>query len=103
MKPGSRIRVIRVMIDSSGHACSQGRVTGGTTRRSKIADNTHKQGPIMITEIAQIDVKPGAEVEFEKGSEASGPDFQARQRLPKHGTAPLDRKADPLSLVHRGF
>jgi hypothetical protein len=56
-------------------ARTQGHVGIGTTRRSEIAHNTHKQGPIMITEIAQIDVKPGTEGEFEKGREASGPDF----------------------------
>lgn len=45
----------------------QGHVGKGTTDRGEIVLNTHKQGPIMITEIAQIDVKPGMEAEFEKG------------------------------------
>jgi quinol monooxygenase YgiN len=43
---------------------------------SEIADNTHKQGPIMITEIAQIDVKPGTEAEFERGVKQAVPIFQ---------------------------
>jgi quinol monooxygenase YgiN len=46
------------------------------TRRSEIAHNTHKQGPIMITEIAQIDVKPGTEAEFEKGVKQAVPIFK---------------------------
>src|SRR5262249_61815292 len=36
-----------------------------------------------------------------KRRETGRADFPTRQRLPQHGTAPLDRKAEPLSLVHR--
>jgi hypothetical protein len=54
----------------------QGRVGKRTTRRSEIAHNTHKQGPTMITEIAQIDVKPGTEAEFEKGVKQAIPIFK---------------------------
>jgi hypothetical protein len=43
----------------------------------------------MITEIAQIDVKPGMEAEFEAGVKRRA-DFQARQRLPRHGAAAFD-------------
>jgi quinol monooxygenase YgiN len=35
-----------------------------------------KQGPIMITEIAQIDVKPGTEAEFENGVKQAAPIFR---------------------------
>jgi len=35
-----------------------------------------KQGPIMITEIAQIDVKPGTEAEFENGVKLAVPIFK---------------------------
>jgi quinol monooxygenase YgiN len=35
-----------------------------------------KQGPIMITEIAQIDVKPGTEAEFENGVKQAVPIFK---------------------------
>jgi quinol monooxygenase YgiN len=35
-----------------------------------------KQGSIMITEIAQIDVKPGTEAEFEKGVKQAVPLFR---------------------------
>jgi quinol monooxygenase YgiN len=54
----------------------QGHVDIGTTRRREIAQNTHKQGSIMITEIAQIDVKPGTEAEFEKGVKQAIPIFK---------------------------
>jgi quinol monooxygenase YgiN len=54
----------------------QGHVSERTTRRSEIAHNAHEQGPIMITEIAQIDVKPGTEAEFEKGVKQAVPIFK---------------------------
>jgi quinol monooxygenase YgiN len=54
----------------------QGHVGKGTTDRREIVLNTHKQGPIMITEIAQIDVKPGTEAEFEKGVKQAVPIFK---------------------------
>ena len=43
----------------------------------------------MILEIAQIDVKPGMESEFESGVKKAGADFQARQGLQVHDAATL--------------
>jgi quinol monooxygenase YgiN len=44
--------------------------------RSIRATLPHSQGAIMITEIAQIDVKPGMEAEFETGVKNAAPVFQ---------------------------
>jgi quinol monooxygenase YgiN len=77
MKPGSRIRAIRVMMEGSGHACfPRARHRRNEALPARLPTNTHKQGPIMITEIAQIDVKPGTEAEFEKGVKQAVPIFQ---------------------------
>jgi len=75
MKPVSRIRVIRAMMDTCGRPARQLRAGAGTARCDPIGAYTHK-GPIMITEIAQIDVKPGTEAEFEKGVKQAVPIFR---------------------------
>jgi len=74
MKPASRIRAIRVMMDGHGHpllATNSG--NGGRTRVQRV---TEELEPIMIIEIAQIDVKPGTEAEFEKGVKQAVPLFR---------------------------
>jgi quinol monooxygenase YgiN len=75
MKPVSRIRVIRAMMDICGRPARQLRAGAGTAGCDPIGAYTHK-GPIMITEIAQIDVKPGTEAEFEKGVKQAVPIFR---------------------------
>jgi len=75
MKPVSRIRVIRAMMDTCGRPARQLRAGAGTAGCDPIGAYTHK-GPIMITEIAQIDVKPGTEAEFEKGVKQAVPIFR---------------------------
>src|SRR5215469_2071115 len=74
MKPVSRIRVIRGMMDSSGDSSSP--VDRTLWRSEPDCRLNHKQGPIMITEIAQIDVKPGTEKEFEQGVQQAVPIFR---------------------------
>jgi heme-degrading monooxygenase HmoA len=74
MKPVSRIRVIRVMMEFRPRLLASGVLARG--RCDEIADDAHKRGPIMITEIAQIDVKPGAEAEFEDGVKQAAPIFK---------------------------
>jgi quinol monooxygenase YgiN len=76
MKPGSRNRVIRVMMGSFGRGQFAGSVAQKNTGQDEIAENIHTQGPIMITEIAQIDVEPGTEAEFEKAVEQAVPIFR---------------------------
>jgi hypothetical protein len=49
----------------------------------------------MITEIAQIEVKPGLEAEFEAAVKKAAP----VERLPRHGVAALRREAEPLPAV----
>ena len=53
----------------------------------------------MILEIAQIDVKPGMEAEFESGVAKAAPLVQARQGLHRHEPAALARKAAALPAV----
>jgi quinol monooxygenase YgiN len=84
MKPGSRIRVIRGRMDSSWRmefasgvtTNIAGQLAGYCGRLNADRRPIHKQGPIMITEIAQIDVKPGTETEFEKGVQQAIPIFR---------------------------
>jgi quinol monooxygenase YgiN len=73
MKPASRIRVIRVMMDSFGRAPLAIDSGNSGWRESQ---RQQEQGSTMITEIAQIDVKPGTEAEFEKGVKAAVPLFR---------------------------
>ena len=54
----------------------------------------------MITEIAQIDVKPGMEAEFETGVKTPR-GVPARQGLPRPGVAALHREARPLPFVRQ--
>ena len=53
----------------------------------------------MILEIAQIDVKPGMEAEFEAGVAKATPLFKPREGLSRHGVAALGRKAVALPVV----
>jgi quinol monooxygenase YgiN len=73
MKPVSRIRVIRVMMDVSAMAYPQ---FLPRMRAGEGAKTVKEQGPTMIIEIAQIDVKPGTEAEFEKGVKQAVPLFR---------------------------
>jgi quinol monooxygenase YgiN len=73
MKPVSRIRVIGVIMASSGpppaHSCKR-------DRQVELQTTVRNHGQVMITEIAQIDVKSGMEAEFENGVKQAVPIFK---------------------------
>ena len=51
----------------------------------------------MITEIAQIEVKPGMEAEFETGVKKAAPIFKRAKGCRGHGAAALGRKSRPAT------
>ena len=53
----------------------------------------------MITEIAQIDVKPGTEMDFEAAVAKARPLFLRAKRGQRDRTAQVDRKAVALPAV----
>jgi quinol monooxygenase YgiN len=62
------------MMDSFAHALLA--IAGGNGGWRELQNIAKEQGSTMITEIAQIDVKPGTEAEFEKGVKQAVPIFR---------------------------
>ena len=55
----------------------------------------------MITEIVEIEVKPGEEAAFEAGVAQAIPLFQTLQGLPRHGTASHHREAVEIPALRQ--
>ena len=89
-----------------GRRCASRRATGAS--RPAIAGPLslcapdallRKRGSAMITEIAQIDIKPGMEQEFEAGVAKADAGLSPRQGLPRPRAGEVDREAEPLPAV----
>ena len=71
-------------------------------RRAMLGSPPHcREQAIMITEIAQIDVKPGMEAEFETGVKNAAPVFKRAKGCHGLELAAFDRKTGPLSAVRQ--